>query len=160
VTDLAEALQIASDEHYPATWDHERGEVTWDFDLDEEHPRGQYNAMMAAAEVMTEGAWWRLGNVSSAARFDEPTVCDVDFPAVALMRAEWDRNEQRLHVALHPMNDTVAGQPTMLRVTGLPDPTRWRATSPDGPPAHDAVRGSDLIVHTSVGRHSLVVERQ
>jgi len=32
---------------------------------------------MAAAEVMTEGAWWRLANVASEARFGEPTVVGV-----------------------------------------------------------------------------------
>src|SRR4051794_9349059 len=105
VNDLADALQAACDEHYPPTWDRDRGEVTWDFDLGEEYPRGQYNAMMAAADVMTGGAWWRLGNVSSATRFDEPTVCDVEFPAVALTRGEWDRDAGRLHLSLHPMKD-------------------------------------------------------
>jgi len=30
---LGDALQAACDEHYPPTWDHDRGEVTWDFDL-------------------------------------------------------------------------------------------------------------------------------
>ena len=31
VNDLADALQAACDEHYPPTWNRERGEVTWDF---------------------------------------------------------------------------------------------------------------------------------
>jgi hypothetical protein len=158
VTDLADALQAACDEHYPPTWDHDRGEVTWDFDLGEAHPRGQYNAMMAAAEATTEGAWWRLGNVSSADRFAEPTVCDVAFPTVALTRAEWDRAAQRLLLALHPMNDAAIGQPTSMRVTGLGDPGRWRATSPDGPAVEGEASGLDLIVRTPVGRHSVVVE--
>jgi hypothetical protein len=158
VTDLADALQAACDEHYPPTWDHDRGEVTWDFDLGEAHPRGQYNAMMAAAEATTEGAWWRLGNVSSADRFAEPTVCDVAFPTVALTRAEWDRDAQRLLLALHPMNDAAIGQPTSMRVTGLGDPGRWRATSPDGPAVEGEASGLDLIVRTPVGRHSVVVE--
>jgi hypothetical protein len=158
VTELGDALQSACDEHYPPTWDHERGELTWDFDLGEEHPRGQYNAMMAAADVMTEGAWWRLGNVASAPRFEEPTVCDVDFPTVALTQAEWDGDAQRLLVALQPMNADVIGQPTSLRVVGLADPTRCRATSPGGAPVDVDVRGPDMIVRTSVGHHSLLVE--
>ena len=159
VNDLADALQTACDEHYPPTWDRDRGEVTWDFDLGEQHPRGQYNAMMAAAEVMTEGAWWRLGNVSSADRFGEPTVCDVDFPTVALTRAEWERDTQQLLLALQPMNDAVVGQPTSMRVTGLDDPGRWRAVSREGAPAEVEARAGDLIVHTKVGRHALAVER-
>jgi hypothetical protein len=158
VTDLADALEAACAEHYPPTWDHERGEMTWDFGLGEPYPRGQYNATMAAADAMTEGAWWRLGNVPSTDRFDEPSVCDVDFPTVALSRAAWDRDTQQLHLSLHPMNDRVAGQPTSMRVTGLDDPARWTVTSPDGPPVGVEVRGPDLVLRTEVGRHSFLVE--
>jgi hypothetical protein len=157
--DLADALQAACDEHYAPTWDHARGEVTWDFDLGEEYPRGQYNAMMAAADVMTESAWWRLGNVSTADRFDEPVVRDVEFPNVALARAEWDRSAQQLDVVLQPMNDSIVGQPTAMRVTGLDDPNAYQVRSADGPAPASAVQGTDLIVETVVGRHSLAVER-
>ena len=157
VTDLADALQAACDEHYPPTWDHERGEMTWDFGLGEPHPRGQYNATMAAADAMTEGAWWRLGNVPSTARFDEPTVCDVEFPTVALVRAQWDPDRRQLHLTLQAMNDTVIGQPTTMRVTGLDDPAAFTASSPDGAPVETELRGPDLLVHTQVGGHSLLV---
>jgi hypothetical protein len=157
VTDLAGALEAACAEHYPPTWDHERGEVTWDFDLGEAHPRGQYNAVMAAAEVMTEGAWWRLANVSSAARFDEPTVCDVDFPTVALARAEWDGDTGQLHLSLRAMNETVVGAPTSMRVTGLGDPGAFTARATDGVPVATEIDGADLLVHTQVGAHAIVV---
>ena len=159
VTDLADALQIACDEHYPPTWNAERGEITWDFDLGEAHPRGQYNAMMAAAEVMTEGAWWRLSNVASTARFDQPTVSGVDFPTVALTRAEWDDGTQQLHLSLHPMNASVQGRPTTLRVTGLVDSSRWMVRSIDGPPVTAVGDGTDLLLQTTVGEHSLWVEQ-
>jgi len=157
VTDLADVLQTATDELYPPTWDVARGEMTWDFGLGEPHPRGQYNATMAAAEVMTEGAWWRLGNVSTSARFDEPTVRDVDFPTVALARAEWDRHTRELHLTMQAMNATVAGTPTTMRVTGLDDPGAYSAMSPDGTPAETEQHGVDLLLHTRVGGHSLVV---
>ena len=132
--------------------------MTWDFGLGEPYPRGQYNATMAAADAMTEGAWWRLGNVPSTDRFDEPSVCDVDFPTVALSRAEWDCDRRQLRLSLHPMNASVTGQSTSMRVTGLDDPSRWTATSPDGPPVDVEARGPDLLLHTEVGRHDLLVE--
>lgn len=159
VTDLADALEAASMEHYPSTWDHERGEMTWDFDLGEAHPRGQYNATMAAAEAMTEGAWWRLGNISSADRFEEPTVSDVDFPTVALTRAEWNPTIGQLHLSMHPMNDSVVGQPTSMRITGLDEPGRSTARATEGAPAGVESHGSDLVLHTVVGTHDLVVEQ-
>jgi hypothetical protein len=161
VDDVAEALQAACDEHYPPTWDHDRGEATWDFDLGEPHPRGQYNAMMAAADAMTEGAWWRLSHVASTTRFDEPTVHDVDFPTVALSRAEWDGEAQQLHLTTTPMNHAVIGTPTSMRITGLHDPHRWRAhiTADEGAPVDVEPHDGDLVLHTTVGRHTLVVER-
>ena len=159
VSDLADALQVACDEHYPPTWDHERGEITWDFDLGEADPRGQYNAMMAAAEVMTEGAWWRLSNVASTDRFDQPTVSGVDFPTVALTRAEWDDSAGQLHLSLHPMNESVQGRPTTLRVSGLEDPSRWTARSTDGSQLVAGVEAADLVLQVTVGEHSFVVEQ-
>lgn len=157
VTDFADALQAACDEHYPPTWDRERGEITWDFGLGEPYPRGQYNATMAAADAMTEGGWWRLGNVSSASRFNEPTVSGVDFPTVALTRAEWDPLARQLHLTLDPMNSGVVGQPTSMVVSGLEGPTAFRAISPGGARVESQVRGSDLVIFTQVGRHSLLV---
>lgn len=157
VTDFAEALQTACDEHYPPTWDDERGEVTWDFGLGEPYPRGQYNATMAAADAMTEGGWWRLGNVSSARRFDEPTVSGVDFPTVALTQAEWHDQEHRLQLALDPMNESVVGQPTSMIVSGLDDPTTYAVRSAAGARVDVEFRGPDLVLHTQVGRHSLLI---
>ena len=153
VTDVADALQAACDEHYPPTFDAERGECTWDFDLGEEHPRGQYNAMMAAAGVMTEGAWSRLSNEPSTARFDDPTVSGVDFPSVALSRAEWDG--AALHLALQPMNDRVAGQATSFRVSGLDNPNRFDVRG-----ASVRVDGADLVVETTIEAHTLIVEHR
>lgn len=159
VTDLADALEAACEEHYPPTWDTERGEATWDFGLGEPHPRGQYNATMAAADVMTEGAWWRLGNVSSADRFDEPTVVDIDFPTVALTQAEWDGDRRQLQLQLQPMNESVVGRPTTMRIINLDDPAGWAVASPEGAAVDIAARGADLLVHTQVGRHRVAIER-
>jgi hypothetical protein len=160
VDDLADALQAACDQHYPPTWDRQRGEMTWDFGLGEPHPRGQYNATMAAADAMGEGAWWRLGNVATTARFDEPTVCDVDFPSVALSRADWEPETEQLHLALHPMNDAVVGRPTTMRITGLDDAGAWVGRGSDGIAVDVERRDDDLVVHTVIGRHALVIERR
>jgi hypothetical protein len=157
VTDLADGLEAACAEHYPPTRDEELGEMTWDFGLGEPHPRGQYNATMAAAEAMTKGGWWRLGNESSRARFSEPTVSGVDFPTVALTRAEWDAGSRQLYLALDPINDNVVGQPTQMRVSGLDDPAAFGATSPDGTPVEVQVQGTDLVLQTQVGRHALII---
>jgi hypothetical protein len=86
-------------------------------------------------------------------------VCDVDFPAVALTCAEWDRSAQELHLTMHAINDSMHGRPTTMRVTGLGDPGRWTARTSDGPRVEVTTQGLDLLLHTSIGQHSLVVEQ-
>jgi len=74
-----------------------------------------------------------------------------------LTRAEWDRATRELHLTMQAMNGTVAGQPTTLRVTGLDDPAAYAVTSPDGAPAECEVRNGELVLHTQVGGHALLV---
>ncbi len=131
---LADALQTAADEHYQPSWDHDRGELTWGFGLDEPHPRGQYNGTMAAAEAMSQNAWWRLANAGPGERFDEPTVEGVDFPTLTVTQAFWDAANNELYVSTAPMNEDVVGQPTSFRVTQLPA-RAWTVDTLEGPPA-------------------------
>ena len=123
---LAAALEETANEHYEPTWDRARGEFTWGFALGEPHPRGQYNGTMAAAQVVTEGAWSRLATVGPGSRFTEPTVVDVDFPTVALSEARWDADSETLLVTPSPMNESGSAEPTTFRVINLPDPSRWK----------------------------------
>jgi len=153
---LAGALQQTADEQYEPTWDLERGEFTWGFGLGEEHPRGQFNAVMAAAEVMSEGGWWRLFNHEPGERYGQPTIVGVDFPAVTLTQAWWDEDQARLLLAVGAANDARVGQPTSFRVANLGDPSAWTVESPDGVPIRTAHMGSELEVTTVIGNHRFV----
>jgi len=152
--DTAARLAAGADASYEPTWDRERGEFTWGFALDEPHPRGQFNAILAAAEAVTPGAWTALANSPPPA--SAPEVEGVDFPTVALRQAAW--RDGRLHVSMSPMNDDVAGAPTSWRVTGLDDPARWSARSNGDVPVSTRVEADDLVVDTVVGNHAYVVE--
>ena len=151
--DITSRLATAADATYEPTRDTDRGEFTWGFGLDEEHPRGQFNAIMAAAEAVTAGAWAAL-STTSASNIDGEVV-GVDFPTVAMRRAEWVDDELWLGTA--PMNDAAVGQPTSWRVTGLADPSRWTANAFGDVPVETRVDGRDLVVETVVGAHTYVV---
>lgn len=111
-------LAAAADASYEPTWDTERGEFTWGMGLDEPHPRGQFNAFLAAAEACGPGMWSRL----SAAPLERcPQVVDVDFPNVALTRAEWIRGG--LYLTLKPLRDDPSVR-TSFRIVGL-EPRIW-----------------------------------
>ena len=114
--------------------------------------------MMAAAEAMTEGAWSRLATVGSAERFTQPTITGVDFPTVALCRAEWDPETQTLLIETAAPNDRLAAEPTSFRVANLPGASRFAVESIDaGPRPGVVVDGDDLQVTTTVGSSTLLI---
>jgi len=149
--DLAKRLQAACDESLEPTWDRERGEFTWGCRLNEEYPRGQFNALLAAGEANSKGAWTRIA--TQPMPDDEAVVEGIDFPMVALSEARWVDDE--LHLTLSPQNETVTGQQTSFRVIRLDEPSAWTVSGP----ATSEVDGRDLMVTTQVGEHSLIVRR-
>ena len=146
--ELAGALAASADEHLEPTWDAGRGEFTWGLGLGEEHPRGQYNAALAAAEAVTPGAWRRLATTTGGSRFTEPTVTGVDFPRVALSEAEWDVARGELRVTTAVQSDAVDGSPTSFRVSELGDPARWAVKTEGVAPVDVRVDGRELVVST------------
>lgn len=157
LTELADELVAVADERYGPTWDRERGEFTWSFGLDEKHPRGQANALMAAATAMQPGLWSRLSTTPIDNRLAEPTVLGVDFPTVALSQAQWLPLERKMLLAVEPMNEAVTGTETSFRIRGLTDASRFTVVSPTGAPARCRPLGLDLLVHTTVGSHPLEI---
>jgi hypothetical protein len=155
---LADALGEAADEHYEPTWNDERGEFTWGFGLDEEHPRGQFNAAMAAAEAMSPGAWSGLFGTAPRERFAQPTVEGIDFPDLALTQAWWDPGDHRLLLATTPRNDALVGRPTTFRLTNLPGASAWtvEADSAAATPTTTATGPDRLEVTTTIGSHRFV----
>jgi hypothetical protein len=151
--DLAARLQQAADEDYEPSWDRERGEFTWGFQLDEEHPRGQFNASMAAAEALTEGAWWRLFNVGPRNRFAQPTVTGIDFPDLVVTQGYWDTETAQLLVATAAKNRRVVGRPTTFKIINLDTAATWRLERDDAPPETVHPDGSELIVATTIDSH-------
>ncbi|MGH1488664.1 MAG: hypothetical protein ACRBK7_04595 [Acidimicrobiales bacterium] len=123
--ELEERLAQAIEASYEPTWDDESGEFTWGMGLDEEHPRGQFNAFLAAAEASGPGMWSAL----SAAPL-EPCgqVVDVDFPDVALSRAEWVKGA--LHLTVAPRVED-PNRWTTFRIVGV-EPRLWYLTGIEG----------------------------
>ncbi|MEE2767681.1 MAG: hypothetical protein VX833_00520 [Actinomycetota bacterium] len=117
-------------ETFEPTWDHDLGEFTFRFGLDEAHPRGQLNARAMAGWVCTPGAWHRIFNEPNLTKFNEPTVSGIDFPRVAMSEAHWDGTS--LHLAAHPQNASVAGTRSTVQITGISEVETWVLARPDG----------------------------
>lgn len=123
--ELAKRLSAAIEASYQPTWDTDRGEFTWGMGLDEEHPRGQFNAFLAAAEAAGPGRWTAL---SAAPLTPCPQIVDVDFPTVALRRAEWVNGA--LHLSLAPLVENPRLR-TTFRLVGA-EPRVWCISGIDG----------------------------
>jgi len=116
--ELEDWTAAAIEASYEPTWDHERDEFTWGMGLDEPHPRGQFNAFLAAAEAAGPGMWTRL---SEAPLETCPQIVGVDFPAMALSRAEWIAGNLHLRFAPTREDPNVF---TSFRLVGA-EPRNW-----------------------------------
>ncbi|MCP5031734.1 MAG: hypothetical protein GY939_08010 [Actinomycetia bacterium] len=125
MVELEARLAHAIEESYEPTWDRATGEFTWGMGLDEQHPRGQFNAFLAAAEAAGPGRWTDLSTAPLALC---PQIVDVDFPTVALKRAEWVNGCLLLSVA--PLKE----DPSVFTTFRLIDvePRQWYLTGIDG----------------------------
>lgn len=132
--DLEERLVAAIEASYEPTWDPATGEFTWGLGLDEEYPRGQYNAFLAAAEAAGPGRWERL---SAAPIEHQPQVVGVDFPDVALRTAEWRNGD--LHLELHVRNEDPSAK-TTFRIVGA-EPRVWELAGIDGASMDNTAHG-------------------
>ncbi len=146
MTELEARLAHAIEESYEPTWNDASGEFTWGMGLDEPHPRGQFNAFLAAAEAAGPGRW---ANLSAAPLDPCPQIVDVDFPAVALSRAEWVG--ESLHLTLAPLRED-PGSVTTFRLVGA-KARDWSITgiagatvdaAPDGPTFRVPIVSGDL----------------
>ncbi|HEY5662964.1 MAG TPA: hypothetical protein VIS05_02885 [Ilumatobacter sp.] len=123
LVDLEQRLTAAIDASYEPTWD--AGEFTFAMGLGEPHPRGQFNAFLAAGEAAGPGMWTRLSEAPLAAC---PQLVDVDFPEMAFTRAEWlDGN---LHLRLAPRHAD-RSRSTSFRLVGA-EPRNWDVHGIDG----------------------------
>ena len=123
--DIVDRVAAAVDESFEPTWDASAGEFTWGMGLGEPHPRGQFNAFLAAAEAAGPGRWTAL---SAAPLASCPQVVDVDFPNVALTRAEW--HGETLLLTIDPLAPDPSAW-TEFRIVGV-EPVLWRVNGIEG----------------------------
>lgn len=150
IPELEARLAAAIEAHFEPTWDRARGEFTWGLGLNEPHPRGQYNAFLAAAEAISAGAWTRLSETPPEVC---PQVVGVDFPNVALAQARW--SDEALHLRLDVLRPDPAAA-THFRIVGVQPGRRWVAVGRSG--ATVERDGETLVVTAPLESGSLRIE--
>ena len=150
IADLEGRLVPAIEAQFEPQWDRVRGEFTWGLGLNEDHPRGQYNAFLAAAEAMAPGLWTRL----SADPLEPcPQVVGVDFPKVALTRARWTDGALDLTLRAHPADPAAS---TTFEIVGADLDRQWTLGGSDRSTIER--RGKALVVNTPLQSGDLRVE--
>ena len=96
-------------------------EFGWRFGLDEPYPRGQLNALLMMADIGEPGAWRRVFTQPNLAKFDQPTVSDVDFPTLGIAEAWNEQTTDILHIGTFAATASQRRAPTAFRITQLPD---------------------------------------
>jgi hypothetical protein len=147
--DLVDRLTRAIDASYEPTWDTGRGEFTWGLRLEEPHPRGQFNAFLAAGEAAGPGMWTRL---SEAPLEPCPQIVGVDFPTMAFTRAEWVDGNLRLRLA--PLREDPTRR-TSFRIIGA-EPRNWDVHGMDGVSLDLSSTGLDVRVPLIAGDLELI----
>ena len=157
-THVERRLHELAEERFEPTWDGERSEFTWGFGLGESVPRGQLNATIMTAEVLTAGAWWRLFNRPNVSKFDEPTASGVDYPVLGIAQAWYDAERRRLAVTTYAADPARRGAPTRFRVTGLRSLNGLRLER-DGQPLHEwkPVGAGAIEISTTAAAHQLLI---
>lgn len=106
------------DQRYQPTY--ENGEFYWWFGVDEAWPRGIPNHWAALSLIGGPGDFARMYRDGDMRRFDEPTVTGIDYPAVTVRQAYWDRDRSILSVGTCRGSDDIpAGSPTAFQISQL-----------------------------------------
>jgi hypothetical protein len=121
-----QALHALAEQFCEPTWDRERGEFYYRFGLAEPYPRGQANACIMAAEAGGKQAWWRIFNEPNLRKFDQPTVCGVDFPRLGISQAIYDEKQELLAVSTYAADPWMVGTSTTFTVDHLRKPAQSR----------------------------------
>jgi hypothetical protein len=149
-TDIEARLVGAIEQSYEPSWDSSTGEFTWGMGLNEPHPRGQFNAFLAAAEATGPDMWTRL---SEAPLEPCPQIVGVDFPTMALSQAEWIGDV--LHLGLAPLTED-GNSRTSFGLIGA-DPGDWTVDGVDG---SAVTQGRDgLLISVPLVRRDVTIRR-
>jgi Linalool dehydratase/isomerase len=155
--DTADALMRWITSRYEPLRDTARGEFAYGFGLNEPWPRGQYNAWVMPAHLVTHAGQWRgIFQRPNFAKFAEPTVAGVDFPAVRVRVARYDASRKRLDVELAAGIAASAGRATEFKVTRLPRGARYSVVVNNAPGIEQQAVDGTLTIRTTPGERIAV----
>jgi hypothetical protein len=148
--EIAGKLRTHAEASYEPTWDRQAGDFYYLFGLREPYPRGQFNAQLMLSEIGGPGAWWRLFNEPNLRKFEEPTVCGVDYPRVGLSEAYYDPGRRALALQTYAATPAAAGGQTRFRLVGLRRPEKCSVLREGAPYDRVRVHNGSLEIEATI----------
>ncbi|MGH9000888.1 MAG: hypothetical protein ACRDY7_16020 [Acidimicrobiia bacterium] len=150
-------LRSHAERHYePRHFGEGDSRFGWWFGNGEEWPRGQLASLMMLADLGEPGAWGRVFNQPNLAKFDQPTLEGVDYPALGVAQAWNDPAEGVLWVETYAAEPSARGSKTSWRVTNLPDAATVTVTLDGSDFSAFRVTAKDTVeFDTDIGEHIL-----
>ena len=150
---------LAEETFEPRFFGEDNDRFAWWFNLKEEWPRGQLSSLMMLTGLGEPGSWSQVFNRPNLAKFTEPTVSGVDYPALGLSQCWNDPKEGALWVETYCATASQRGASTTWRVGGLPDPAAVRVTLDGCEFDHWSVTGADTIeIRCDVNAHHFRID--
>lgn len=151
---LALLLNYANSRYQPTK---REGEFYYQFGLDEEWPRGWPNDWLWMSLAGESGSWRKLYKSPDVSKFHQPTVTNVDYPAVNVRQAVYCSDVGALMFAIAPSTEQDIGKETTFRVTNLKGDKRKILADGEFSENWEAVGDSAIEVKTTIDQHSFVI---
>ena len=134
------------------------GEFYYQWGLREAWPRGIPNHWTALTYAGGPGSAHRMYHEPNMKKFEQPTLCGVDYPNLAVRQAFYDETRGELAIAITPGSDaSQVGVGTTIRVCNLT--TQTPNVRQDGEECTSWTRGGpgEIVITTSVGDHTFLI---
>jgi hypothetical protein len=137
---------------------YDNGEFYFTYGFDEAWPRGIPNAWATLGYIGGPGSLRRMYNEPDLEKFNQPTLCGVDYPAVNVSRATYDAEKDALVVTVEPGTGRVGGM-TTFRVTNYPFGDVKHEVLMDGAAYDDwsDAGPGEIVVRATIAPHTIVI---
>ncbi len=123
-------LRSYAEENYePRFWGENNEYFGWWFHTGEPWPRGQLSSLMMVTELGGQDAWSRIFQHSNAARFQEPTLRKVDYPALGIAQCWNHHADGTMLIETVCPRSSNRGRATTWEITNLPNAREVQVTS-------------------------------
>jgi Linalool dehydratase/isomerase len=134
------------------------GEFYYQFGIREPWPRGIPNHWVQLTFMGEAGSFRRMYVEPNLSKFDQPTVCGIDYPNLTVRQAYYDEAKGALAIAITPGHDAApTGSTTSFRVRNLRGDTPTVQQDGDESTAWRLVGPGEIEIRTTVGGHTFLI---